>query len=178
MTIGGGGGDGKYLIVKDKDGVISEILAYKFESNVIKGERVVDSTDLINNLVKLGNNKKLEFKYCLHAGYETFYKTKSHHILHSRYIEVRLVKFINDLKLNNQIEISEIGWKEREDGIKHTCAQVSFNTTDAYLLADYYFATWNLPPQREFKPLQPFTKFNFNQLKALTTDQLLKYKRD
>lgn len=178
----GGGGSGLHLIVKDQNGLVSEVPGYLFDSLILTGDYEKPEADLISNIAKLSNNEKLEFKYCIDSGYEKILKTKQHYLSTSRYIEIRVMKFINDFKLNNQIDISEIGWKDIDGGSRYTCALLVFNTLDAYLLSDYYFYNWNLPTQKflksELHTPKAFKAFNYNQFKKLSTDQLLKYKRE
>lgn len=172
-----------YLIVEDEKKNQAEISEIGFKVDVVsqKGENFDYDQPLMNYINTFKEQNKLELTVC-DSSARNLDDDEGDAIDDSKYIEVRLLRFLKDFKLLETVDISKIGYGIDQKRM-YSCVKIHFKILEPLFLYYYYGHDWGLFTKfvdgsgKIIKRIGEFQNFNYQEAKGFSDHQLEHYKR-
>jgi hypothetical protein len=148
------------LVLEDSEGNKSELLDFEFKSHFISNiksssGRMVSRNKILETINALSQGQLVTQYMCLTL--DDFKNPEKHGLdpsfaQFSKYIELRLLKFMASFRLENEMKVTDTLWRKTEKNVSdkpasypiRTCTKVIFKSVASYLLYTYYREDWGV----------------------------------
>lgn len=170
-----GWGRVEYVVLKDKFGDLSETIETSLYDEIEYVNNRVNYHEaqlILENDLKYLRNKNLNMILCdAHNRLEPFPDYNEENLNkevvldQSPFIELKISNFIQQFKLNNELEILELLWVKTEKF--QPCALIRFKTKEAYVTSMYHMDRWDITPENRAFIKHPEIEIFENPVKSL-----------